>query len=478
MNRISHTIRHLHTMKISICRQIALFVALFLLGSVGYAQSVVSQQNSQDHTQYNLGDSMKYDLSMVRYFGVSATDGKMSRIDDVSDPGSTWIGWGLDTSSANFMGYQNPNAREGYFNPQFSGEVTKTGGSGGDKVTYEWAVLNAGYHILRIDFDFEKVPAIMVKDDGQCKNDRGKVVFECSAKFMGHTGNLSPTITQKQVTLYNKGTGKVQFRDTLEGTGSETHTITIRPYQLTKFYVTGSTPSSAMNDVEIAAKYNGDDIFNKGDLTVLWVDATKRVTGKISGDNSAKPAILGQGRPDILGEIKNVVPGAALCVFAFEFKGQVKPGGFSQNIHFQRDLLGNDAFGVVANGDFYITTKRTNNFSCPNIGDPTGSDVSGAVFRDDMAPIIYDFDAPGFEGVPLPNEPTTFEKYGNFREFAVWNDIRCSTVSRFHVVCKIRHLRDNTGNLKCICSATSADEEIAIPVPLPSPEGPFPVPTH
>ncbi|MDR0609029.1 MAG: hypothetical protein LBG58_02875 [Planctomycetaceae bacterium] len=398
-----------------------------------YSQATVSdneQHHYHDYNQYNLQDSLK-DSGMVRYFNVTASDGKMSRVDSVSDPGSAWVGW-MSDAYAYFQGTQNPN-KTGYFNPQFSGEVTKTGGSGTEPAKYEWTIHNAGYHIVRIQID-ESIPAIIVKDDNQCQSDRTKIVFECSAKLMGHTSNLPPTITQKTVTLSNTGVGKVKFGHTQNSLNSESLNITLVPYQATKFYVAGSSPSSTMNDAEITATCDGQVVYKKDNLTVLWVDLALRNSGDISSNNASKPAILATfGNETVLGNAILVRPlisnpniiAAYHFFFFYEIHGEVSPSNFNQNIRIIRDVDGS----VCMNGFSQYYRKWTFKNSIPGDGD--GNDSSTGPTLDDVPPDIYNFDGPGFL---IENNIGEYKaSRANFRVHAMFNHIRCSSILEFSI---------------------------------------------
>ncbi|MDR2437952.1 MAG: hypothetical protein LBE12_01100 [Planctomycetaceae bacterium] len=61
----------------------------------------------------------------------------MSRIDTVSDSGSSWNGSGLGTPMATFTGTSNAG-QLGTFTPGFSGDVKLIGSGSGPIQTYEW----------------------------------------------------------------------------------------------------------------------------------------------------------------------------------------------------------------------------------------------------------------------------------------------------------------------------------------------------
>ncbi|MDR2756084.1 MAG: hypothetical protein LBC20_10280 [Planctomycetaceae bacterium] len=81
----------------------------------------------------------------------------MSRIDTVSDSGSSWNGSGLGTPTATFIG--TPNAGQlGTFTPGFSGEVKLTGSGSGPIQTYDWTA-KAKYELggkFKIYLDFSQ----------------------------------------------------------------------------------------------------------------------------------------------------------------------------------------------------------------------------------------------------------------------------------------------------------------------------------
>jgi hypothetical protein len=109
------------------------FIFLFLLFDSSYGQSQVSEQKKDDPVEHPL----LLNLQNVLNFNVQALDGKMSRINAVSDYGSAWIYGEIGTNTAIFTGVPN-KGKAGTFRPIFSGEVTKTGEGNGTAKKYDW----------------------------------------------------------------------------------------------------------------------------------------------------------------------------------------------------------------------------------------------------------------------------------------------------------------------------------------------------
>jgi hypothetical protein len=113
--------------------KIILFLIGFLLSPIFcFGQGTVSKSAPNDPLEYIL-----LNIGNVFIFDVSASDGKMSRIDAVSDSGSSWVGSGINTSTANFTGTPN-SGKSGTFKPGFSGQVKLTGSGSGPVQTYDW----------------------------------------------------------------------------------------------------------------------------------------------------------------------------------------------------------------------------------------------------------------------------------------------------------------------------------------------------
>jgi hypothetical protein len=134
--------------------KIILFVICLALSTVFcYGQGGVSKNAPNDPTEHLLN----LDISKKLHFSVSASDGKMSRIDTVSDSGSSWQGSGLNTSTANFTGTPN-SGKAGTFRPGFSGQVKLTGSGSGPAQTYDWTA-KAKYNLggkFKIYLDFSQ----------------------------------------------------------------------------------------------------------------------------------------------------------------------------------------------------------------------------------------------------------------------------------------------------------------------------------
>lgn len=108
------------------------------VASYCFAQGYVTKDSPIDHREHLLDSSFLY-------FTVGC-DGKMSRIDVVSDPGASWKSSGLLSSSARFIGTRDLSD-VGTFAPRFSGEVTIVGGKGRSQpIEYEWKA-RAKYNI-------------------------------------------------------------------------------------------------------------------------------------------------------------------------------------------------------------------------------------------------------------------------------------------------------------------------------------------
>jgi hypothetical protein len=210
--------------------------------------------------------------------------------------------------------------------------------------------------------------------------------------------------------------------------------ITVVPNQVTKFYVAGSSPSSAMNDAEITATCDGQVVYTKNNLTVLWVDLVLRNSGDISSNNAAKPTILATfGDETVLGNTilvrphsnnPNVIAAYQFHLF-YEVYGKVFPSNFYLNIKIIRDVDGS----VCMKGFSQYYRKWTFENSIP--GDGNGNDSSNGPGIDDVPPDIYDFDGPGFL---IENNIGEYKaSRANFRVHTMFDQIRCSSILEFSI---------------------------------------------
>ncbi|MDR2437978.1 MAG: hypothetical protein LBE12_01235 [Planctomycetaceae bacterium] len=135
---------------------VLLLGVLGVFPSLGYAQGHVSRTAPNDPTIHPLTIGHSGALKGKFHFTVGS-DGKMIRIDNVGDSGSSWTGSGLGTPTANFTGTPNSGS-VGTFVPNFSGRVRYTPNPGISiyPPEYEWTAkanykLNAKFNIV-LDF--------------------------------------------------------------------------------------------------------------------------------------------------------------------------------------------------------------------------------------------------------------------------------------------------------------------------------------
>jgi hypothetical protein len=115
-------------------KMILLIICFVLSPFFCFGQGEVKKSAPNDTREHLLN----LDTNKLLHFNVSASDGKMSRIDAVSDSGSSWDSDGLETSTAVFWGVPN-SGKSGTFKPRFSGVVRLSGNSGsGEPETYGW----------------------------------------------------------------------------------------------------------------------------------------------------------------------------------------------------------------------------------------------------------------------------------------------------------------------------------------------------
>ena len=258
-------------------------------------------------------------------------------------------------------------------------------------------------------------------DDIVCRyseNPPGRPTIPCTIRqFTGATRNI---------TLNGE---KIRFEDSMDSSSF----LTLVPDTPREFSISGQTKSDAMNDAYIEVQMNTDvgRVTWRKPLTVLWVDnitLRNEQNADFSADNDSlfkpNPPKLGKQRVKAfptIPELGNIV----------EISGMVSPSDFSKPLDFLRDNTGEYlAYGTSITN----LTVPKNHQTIPRPVTPQCNDVSDSAFKD-VLPIpngrIYDLDTPGFPtygNTTADKQPdnTVFFLRMNFKEYAIFNGVRCS----------------------------------------------------
>ena len=192
-------------------------------------------------------------------------------------------------------------------------------------------------------------------------------------------------------------------------------------------YVQGNTESGAMRDVKLKAKPVGAvGIDDTVAFTVLWVNVSVKVAGKVDPLNSARPNYLplpSNGGDNLGIQQFAAPPGIVKWGVGIEAKGEVMPENFSYP-GVQPTLRRDVEAEIYFNGASAKSVPFSDNL--------TPADTAEPEYRDDTPPLIFDLDAPG-PGGPAAVQGTTVHFRANFRSFAVADGVRASERVDYYV---------------------------------------------
>jgi hypothetical protein len=241
--------------------------------------------------------------------------------------------------------------------------------------------------------------------------------------------------------------------------------ITVVPNQVTKFYVAGSSPSSAINDAEITATCDGQIVYTKK-ITVLWTEIKINTEGTISSEHETYENLILDAHQGKLGAIsyqflKNGTP-AVKMGFGFEVAGTVSPDNFNNTIQFKRDCEG--IVRDVIDNTYYYSEEFSSNQ--PGEVPPKGTnDNSLPIHVDENPKKIFDYDVPGLNPyiITLQAEAYDVITTTNFYEFTTYNNnIRCSNILEFCVRVRLKSNLQN-GIDNNASGAELLNEHLALP---------------
>jgi hypothetical protein len=197
-----------------------------------------------------------------------------------------------------------------------------------------------------------------------------------------------------------------------------------------------------MNDAEITATCDGQVVYTKNSLTVLWVNITLNSQGMISNDNSVKPYFESCYADNVafksnLGKRTMDFGDGKRIGYAFEVAGEVLPVNFNSNVLIKRDVEDILKITPIVNGvlqNSQSITKQDSTFSTPD----EANDISFSGLLDPIAPKIYDVDHPSILIDVLHSlKNKQFERVFNAKQFSTHGGIRCSSIKNFSVKFKI-----------------------------------------
>jgi hypothetical protein len=267
-------------------------------------------------------------------------------------------------------------------------------------------------------------------------------IYEGTVRFADATSSGNVTLEARS----DQGGGAIQLMSSFYYPWADRIMINIRAGETVSFRAYGKTESANMNDVVIT-EVNRDKQPNqlaKAEVTVLWVDISRKEAGTISDENEAKIKLVDfsnslnitRGNFDKLGKqlLVNENPPNPneqfiIAGFAYEYKGVVKPTDFNDKIIFQRDCEA-EQVNVGAGA------TRLKNYASVVIGGLPANDTTVTTeFRDDKPPLIFDYDMPKtMTRIRYPGSDSHVISKANFRQFVTYDGIRCSDVDIFHVV--------------------------------------------
>jgi hypothetical protein len=203
-----------------------------------------------------------------------------------------------------------------------------------------------------------------------------------------------------------------------------------------------------MNDVEITATCDGQVVYTKNNLTVLWVELSVRDIGVVSTDNEARENFKiyaynlgdeyklggkycknGKVNPDTLAYYKRYG-------HAFEVKGIVYPNDFSDSIKITRDI---EDWSQEGN-----TGVRKKDFS---VDPDDANDPSNDMILDINPPTIYDLDLPSVNWDLLLSRNIAFYRAFNAYQWSIYDGKRCSSKIKFSILKELQF--ENNIEQKC-----------------------------
>jgi hypothetical protein len=257
------------------------------------------------------------------------------------------------------------------------------------------------------------------------------------------TAKLIDADSAKTVVVSSSGGGVLRFglsanAENVTNTTLASLSLTIPKDGSKDFYVSGETESLKTGDVLITTTSTDavPEIVGSTNMTVLWVNISLKDKGTVSTNNPCKGNVinLGSGN-DSLGGMsytftrddgkKYVVKG-----YAYEVRGDVLPSDFTENVVLCRDA--HVVFIDLVGGKYTVISKYASDYA----GEKPVSDMSHPQFRHDVPTPIFDYDVPGLSyTIAELSDPKYDEEFrANFREFAAYDDIRCSDVLEFTIV--------------------------------------------
>ena len=187
-----------------------------------------------------------------------------------------------------------------------------------------------------------------------------------------------------------------------------------------------------MHDVTLTLTHDGGDS-DSVKFTVLWVTVTTKHAGNVADDNAARGEYYDFGVPPsfALGFRLNATDGTQSPQLGWngrgsEFIGTVAPSDFVPSQFNGAMYMGRE---VVSGNEWWGTPNGNEN----QLAIPAGSDTSGSNLRDDDPQSggsngkIYDLDSPGPDALWTPIANMIHRYRVNFRAWAVYGGIRCST---------------------------------------------------
>jgi hypothetical protein len=236
------------------------------------------------------------------------------------------------------------------------------------------------------------------------------------------------------------------------------------------FYVSGETESLKTGDVLITATSTDavPEIVGSTNMTVLWVVVSLKTEGKMSSENTRKEffaflnedwvdenvnkndAVINQNtKYDLFKRhIHQEAAGEDKVVYgvAYEVSGRVKPDDFREEVILTRDAecfavdIGRsspeDITQILENADeiddIIHAEHLAGGFGTSVPGEIDVNDKSFDIYLDKIPPLIFDFDCPGYSILDFQGALFIVRIF-NFREFAVYDNMRCSDVLEFNL---------------------------------------------